>query len=61
MRTSEPSSSKRLTAVIFRLTRSGLLDVMSQDYIRAARARGLIYVRDLDRLEIRCDVPQPLQ
>lgn len=28
-------------AVIFRLTRSGLLDVMGQDYIRAARARGL--------------------
>jgi diacylglycerol kinase family enzyme len=26
-----------------------------------ARSRGLIYVRDLDRLEIRCDVPQPLQ
>jgi diacylglycerol kinase family enzyme len=26
-----------------------------------ARGRGLIYVRDLDRLEIRCDVPQPLQ
>jgi diacylglycerol kinase family enzyme len=26
-----------------------------------ARARDLIYVRDFDRLEIRCDVPQPLQ
>jgi diacylglycerol kinase family enzyme len=26
-----------------------------------ARSRGLIYVRDLDRLEIRCDLPLPLQ
>jgi diacylglycerol kinase family enzyme len=26
-----------------------------------AHARGLIYAHDLDRLEIRCDVPQPLQ
>ena len=26
-----------------------------------ARARSLIYVRDFDRLEIRCDLPQPLQ
>jgi len=26
-----------------------------------ARARGLIYAHDLDRLEIRCDTPQPLQ
>jgi diacylglycerol kinase family enzyme len=25
------------------------------------RSRGLIYVRDLDRLEIRCDLPLPLQ
>ena len=28
-------------AVVLRLTRSGLLDIMGQDYIRAARARGL--------------------
>lgn len=28
-------------AVILRMTRSGLLDILSQDYIRAARARGL--------------------
>ncbi len=28
-------------AVILRLTRSGLLDILGQDYIRAARARGL--------------------
>jgi diacylglycerol kinase family enzyme len=26
-----------------------------------ARARGLIYLHDLDRLEIRCDLPLPLQ
>jgi peptide/nickel transport system permease protein len=38
-----PSVSAALVslAVIFRLTRSGLLEIMGQDYIRAARARGL--------------------
>jgi len=30
-------------AVIARMTRSSLLDVLGQDYIRTARAKGLIY------------------
>lgn len=35
------SASVVSLAVIFRLTRSGIIDIMGQDYIRAARARGL--------------------
>ena len=35
------SASLISLAVILRLTRSGLLDVLGQDYIRAAEARGL--------------------
>ena len=35
------SASLISLAVVLRLTRSGLLDILGQDYIRAARARGL--------------------
>src|SRR5262249_20377945 len=35
------SASVVSLAVIFRLTRAGLLDTMGQDHIRAARARGV--------------------
>ena len=39
------SASLVSLAVVFRLTRSGFLEVMGQDYIRAARARGLPHGR----------------
>lgn len=35
------SASLVSLAVVYRLTRSNLLDILGQDYIRAARARGL--------------------
>jgi peptide/nickel transport system permease protein len=44
-------------AVIFRLTRSGLLDVLGQDYIRAARARGLSEPRIVFKHAVRSVVP----
>jgi len=44
-------------AVILRLTRSGLLDIMGQDYIRAARARGLPERRVVYRHAVRSIVP----
>ena len=51
------SASLVSMAVIFRLTRSGLLDVMSQDYIRAARARGLSEVRVVRAYALRTLIP----
>lgn len=44
-------------AVVFRLTRSGLLDVMGQDYIRAARARGIRESRIVRSYAVRMLVP----
>jgi peptide/nickel transport system permease protein len=44
-------------AVVFRLTRSGLLDVMGQDYIRAARARGISESRIVRSYAVRMLVP----
>ena len=44
-------------AVVFRLTRSGLLDIMGQDYIRAARARGLPEHRVVRSYAVRMLVP----
>jgi peptide/nickel transport system permease protein len=44
-------------AVVFRLTRSGLLDIMGQDYIRAARARGLPERRVVRSYAVRMLVP----
>ncbi|EAY26432.1 ABC transporter permease [Microscilla marina] len=35
----------RPLAIIVQLTRSSMLDVMSQDYIRTARAKGLLFYR----------------
>ena len=51
------SASLVSLAVIFRLTRSGLLDVMGQDYIRAARARGLSEVRVVRVYALRTLIP----
>jgi peptide/nickel transport system permease protein len=51
------SASLVSMAVIFRLTRSGLLEVMSQDYIRAARARGLSEVRVVRTYALRTLIP----
>jgi peptide/nickel transport system permease protein len=51
------SASLVSMAVIFRLTRSGLLEVMSQDYIRAARARGLSEVRVVRAYALRTLIP----
>lgn len=51
------SASLVSLAVIFRLTRSGLLDVMSQDYVRAARARGLPELRVLRVYALRTMIP----
>lgn len=51
------SASLVSMAVIFRLTRSGLLDVMSQDYIRAARARGLPEGRVVRTYALRTLIP----
>ncbi len=44
-------------AVILRLTRSGLLDILGQDYIRAARARGLPERRVVYRHAVRSVIP----
>jgi peptide/nickel transport system permease protein len=44
-------------AVVFRLTRSGLLDIMGQDYVRAARARGLPEHRVVRSYAVRMLVP----
>lgn len=44
-------------AVIFRLCRSGLLDILEQDYIRAARARGLSESRVICRHALRSLLP----
>ena len=44
-------------AVILRLTRSGLLDILGQDYIRAARARGLPRRRVVYKHAVRSIVP----
>lgn len=44
-------------AVVFRLTRSGLLDIMGQDYVRAARARGLSEHRVVRTYAVRMLVP----
>ncbi len=54
-----PSISAALVslAVVFRLTRSGLLDIMGQDYIRAARARGLPESRVIRSYAVRMLVP----
>jgi peptide/nickel transport system permease protein len=51
------SASLVSMAVIFRLTRSGLLDVMSHDYIRAARARGLSEARVVRGYALRTLIP----
>lgn len=51
------SASLISLAVIFRLTRSGMLDVMGQDYIRAARARGLPERRVVYRHAVRSIIP----
>jgi peptide/nickel transport system permease protein len=39
----------RPLAIIVELTRSSMLDVLSQDYIRTARAKGLRYVKVITR------------
>ncbi len=41
-------------AVIARLTRSGILDELSRDYVRTARAKGLSEARVLSRHALRC-------
>lgn len=51
------SASLVSMAVIFRLTRSGLLEVMGQDYIRAARARGLSEGRVVRTYALRTLIP----
>ncbi|MEQ8964987.1 MAG: ABC transporter permease [Azospirillaceae bacterium] len=51
------SASLISLAVIFRLTRSALLDVLSRDYIRAARARGLSEHRIIYKHALRSVVP----
>lgn len=51
------SASLISLAVIFRLTRSGLLDILGQDYIRAARARGLPERRVIYRHAVRSIIP----
>ena len=54
-----PSFSASLVslAVIFRLTRSGFLEVMNQDYIRAAKARGLPHGRIVRGYAVRSLIP----
>jgi peptide/nickel transport system permease protein len=51
------SASLVSLAVIFRLTRSGLIDVTQTDYIRAARARGVPERRLLFRHAMRSVLP----
>ena len=54
-----PATSASLIsmAVILRLTRSGLLDILGQDYIRAARARGLPRRRVVYKHAVRSIIP----
>ena len=54
-----PATSAALIsmAVILRLARSGLLDILGQDYIRAARARGLSQSRVIYRHAVRSIIP----
>ena len=54
-----PATSAALIsmAVILRLARSGLLDILGQDYIRAARARGLSQRRVIYRHAVRSIIP----
>ena len=51
------SASLVSLAVIFRLTRSGFLEVMNQDYIRAAKARGLSQGRIVRGYAVRSLIP----
>jgi peptide/nickel transport system permease protein len=51
------SASLVSLAVIFRLTRASLIDVMSTDYIRAARARGVSESRLVFRHGLRSLLP----
>ena len=51
------SASLVSLAVIFRLTRSGFLEVMNQDYIRAAKARGLPHGRIVGGYAVRSLIP----
>jgi peptide/nickel transport system permease protein len=44
-------------SVIFRITRASLLDTLAQDYIRAARARGLPEARIVWRHAVRSVIP----
>ena len=39
------ANAKGLTAVLFRMTRSSVLDVVAQDHVRTARAKGLGPIR----------------
>ena len=43
----------RPIGIIFQLTRSAMLDVLSQDYIRTARAKGLSFVKVLFKHALR--------
>ena len=54
-----PATSASLIsmAVILRMTRSGLLDILGQDYIRAARARGLPRRRVVYKHAVRSIIP----
>jgi peptide/nickel transport system permease protein len=51
------SASLVSLAVVYRLTRSNLLDILGQDYIRAARARGLPERRIVWSYAVRTLVP----
>jgi peptide/nickel transport system permease protein len=51
------SASLVSLAVIFRLTRSGMIDVMTTDFVRAARARGIPEGRLLTRHAMRAVLP----
>lgn len=51
------SASLVSLAVIFRLTRASLIDIMSTDYIRAARARGVSESRLVFRHALRSVLP----
>ncbi len=45
--------AKGLTAVVFRMTRASVLDVLSRDFVRTARAKGLAPARVLLRHVVR--------
>ncbi|KGM32655.1 ABC transporter permease [Inquilinus limosus] len=45
--------AKGLTAIVFRMTRSSVLDALSRDYVRTARAKGLSPARVLVRHVVR--------